>query len=132
VQRPFLSFPNGLQGTGLFLLRTALAAGLFADAITRLRTPDFLAVAAALAVSAAVAELLAGALVWVGFRTAIVASLICLLQLALLALTPGEIELHLLRSAVSLCLALVGPGAWSVDARLFGRRRVEIHNLRDN
>jgi putative oxidoreductase len=104
----------------------ALAAGLFADAITRLRTPDFLAV------SAAITDLLAGALVWVGFRTAIVASLICLLQLALLALAQGEIELHLLRSAVGLCLALVGPGAWSVDARLFGRRRVEIQNLRDS
>lgn len=104
----------------------ALAAGLFADAIARLRTPDLLLG------SVALAELLAGALVWLGLRTAIVASFICLLQLALLALARGEIELHLLRSAVGLCLALVGPGAWSVDARLFGRRRVEIQNLRDN
>jgi putative oxidoreductase len=25
-------------------------------------------------------------------------------------------------------LALIGPGAWSIDARLFGWRRLEIHN----
>jgi len=115
-----------MQGTGLFLLRTALAAGLVADAIAKLLTLDLLLV------SVALAELLTGALVWVGLWTAIVASLICLLQLAALLLAPGAIELHLLRAAVSLCLVLVGPGAWSVDARLFGRRRVEIPNLRDN
>jgi putative oxidoreductase len=126
VRRAFLSFPNGLQGTGLFFLRTALAAGLFVDAITRLRAPDLLLV------SVGLAELPAGALVLMGLWTAIVASLICLLQLALLALAQADMELHLLRSAVGLCLALAGPGAWSLDARFFGRRRVEIQNLRDN
>jgi putative oxidoreductase len=126
VQRVFLSFPNGFQGTGLFVLRTALAAGLVADAIAKLHTPDLLLV------SVALAELLTGALVWVGLWTVIVASLICLLQLAALLLAPEAIELHLLRAAVGLCLVFVGAGAWSVDARLFGRRRVEIHNLRDN
>jgi hypothetical protein len=126
VQRVFLSFPNGFQGTGLFVLRTALAAGLVADAIAKLHTPDLLLV------SVALAELLTGALVWVGLWTVIVASLICLLQLAALLIAPEAIELHLLRAAVGLCLVFVGAGAWSVDARLFGRRRVEIHNLRDN
>jgi hypothetical protein len=29
---------------------------------------------------------------------------------------------------LSLALALLGPGAWSVDARLFGWRRLEIRD----
>ena len=104
----------------------ALAVGLFTDAIAILHAPDLLPRLIA------VAELPAGALLALGLWTTIVASLTCLFQLALLPIFPGAIELHLIRSAVALCLALVGPGAWSLDARLFGRRRVEIQNLRDN
>lgn len=28
---------------------------------------------------------------------------------------------------MALCLSLLGPGAWSIDARLFGRRRIRIN-----
>jgi putative oxidoreductase len=35
---------------------------------------------------------------------------------------PGHFDCALL----SVCLAMLGPGAWSIDARLFGRRRVRI------
>ncbi len=33
---------------------------------------------------------------------------------------------HLLVAALGVCLAMLGPGAWSVDARLFGRRVFEM------
>ena len=33
---------------------------------------------------------------------------------------------HLLLAALGICVAMLGPGAWSVDARLFGRRVFEI------
>ncbi len=33
---------------------------------------------------------------------------------------------HLLVAALGICLAMLGPGAWSVDARLFGRRVFEL------
>ncbi len=35
---------------------------------------------------------------------------------------PGHFDCTLL----TVCLGLLGPGAWSIDARLFGRRRVRI------
>jgi len=31
-------------------------------------------------------------------------------------------------AVLGLALAMIGPGAWSVDARLFGRRRIAFHD----
>ena len=122
--RLFSSFPNGLLGRGLLLLRLTLVGGLFADAATRLHDPDFSLILLA------VAEALTGALLLIGLGTPIMAIFVCVLQLGMLSGTHGTIELHLLLAAVGLCLALTGPGAWSIDAHLFGRRRVEIKSLR--
>ena len=36
---------------------------------------------------------------------------------------------HLLLAALGVSLMMLGPGAWSIDARLFGRKRVDIHGL---
>jgi putative oxidoreductase len=35
---------------------------------------------------------------------------------------------HLLVAALGICLAMLGPGAWSVDARLFGRKLFELRD----
>jgi hypothetical protein len=34
--------------------------------------------------------------------------------------------MHVRLGALGAALAMLGPGAWSVDARLFGRKRIEI------
>jgi uncharacterized membrane protein YphA (DoxX/SURF4 family) len=39
---------------------------------------------------------------------------------------PADADFYLLLATLSFALALLGPGAWSADARLFGWRRVEI------
>jgi len=43
-------------------------------------------------------------------------------------LDPADAGFYALLAASGAALALLGPGAWSVDARLFGWRRVEIRN----
>ncbi|HEX8765158.1 MAG TPA: hypothetical protein VF740_08355 [Candidatus Acidoferrum sp.] len=35
---------------------------------------------------------------------------------------------HLLLAVLGASLAMLGPGAWSVDARLFGRKRIDIRS----
>jgi putative oxidoreductase len=35
-------------------------------------------------------------------------------------------DLHLLLAALGVSLVMLGPGAWSLDARLFGRKRIDI------
>jgi uncharacterized membrane protein YphA (DoxX/SURF4 family) len=38
----------------------------------------------------------------------------------------SEFWLSVLASAIAAGLAMLGPGAWSLDARLFGRKRISI------
>lgn len=44
--------------------------------------------------------------------------------------SPGDAEFHALIAAIAIALALLGPGAWSIDARLFGMRQIKIPNGR--
>lgn len=126
MPRVFLSFPNGYQGIGLFLLRLGLAGSLLVESYWRLRAP------APAWVLLDLAQIPAGAMVLIGLWADYVAILVCLLQLGMLALSQGSIGHHLLQADLALALAFLGPGAWSLDARLFGRRRVEIKTFRDD
>ena len=40
----------------------------------------------------------------------------------------GSLLVYFMVAVQSISLAMLGPGAWSVDARLFGRRRIELRN----
>jgi putative oxidoreductase len=42
----------------------------------------------------------------------------------------GDPLTYILLMTLGLAVALVGPGAWSVDARLFGWKRIDIPNRR--
>lgn len=37
---------------------------------------------------------------------------------------------HVFLAVLALSIAMLGPGAWSVDARLFGRRRIDVDRKR--
>lgn len=39
---------------------------------------------------------------------------------------PAAYENHLLLAVLAISLAMLGPGAWSIDALLFGRKRIAI------
>lgn len=124
MQRFFSTFPNEWPGAGLLLLRLTLAGVLLADAAAALN-------GTAAQIVAGGAEILTGALIAIGLWTPIAGVMVCMLELGVMLTADGAIGPHVLQAAVGLCLALLGPGAWSIDARLFGRRRVEIKHLRE-
>ena len=122
MQRLFTTFPNGWPGAGLLLLRITLAVPLLLDGGTWATSggPDAVATLIRL-IGAASGSLLIG-----GLWTPVPALLAVLTELWLTYSIPALSNLHLTRAAIGLALAGMGPGAWSVDSRLYGRKRIDI------
>lgn len=118
-------YPDGAAGAALFVLRVvqaltgvAIAAGLPAWA-AHVARPKGLAVIAA-------------GLLLVGFGVRPAAVALTLLSLAAALCWQGAAQWLVLGHAGSgLCLALLGGGAYSLDARLFGRRVIDLAARRD-
>lgn len=60
-----------------------------------------------------------------GLWTPIVGALAALLELLQVMTMPDDWLVSLLLGTISGALAMLGPGLWSIDARLFGWKRVE-------
>jgi putative oxidoreductase len=71
-----------------------------------------------------------GLLVLIGLWTPVVGVLAALDTFFSGCTATGGAQFWLLLTVVGLAIALLGHGAWSVDAKLFGWRRIEI-DLRD-
>ena len=129
MKQLYSSFPNGNAAIGLLLLRV-LAAGALLEHIYRvvgslLKAPDSRSMT--LEEIFAGWRSLAGILIIIGLWMSIAASAALVLGLA--AATFGIEPLHSLVFAwLSFALALIGPGAWSLDARLFGWRQIRFPN----
>jgi hypothetical protein len=73
------------------------------------------------------AVLLAAAaiLLLIGLFTPIVGTLVALIESCRLFLMPADNLVYLLVATFGAALAMLGPGLWSLDARLFGWKRIE-------
>jgi putative oxidoreductase len=121
VQRLFSTFPHAWPGTGLLLLRLAAGSPLIIDAIHGLLRPhDVAAVAAQLGAIAAGACMVAG--VW----TPVAGALQVFIELWNLLSQTGTERSAVLLGAMAASVMMLGPGAWSVDARRFGRKRIDL------
>jgi hypothetical protein len=68
--------------------------------------------------------LTAGILLTIGLWTPVVGTVIAVVEVWKMLTLPGDKWLWLLLAAASGALAMLGPGRWSIDARLFGWKRV--------
>jgi uncharacterized membrane protein YphA (DoxX/SURF4 family) len=73
----------------------------------------------------AVLSIGAGILLIAGLRTPIVGSFVALIELWKMIVLPGDKWVWLLLGTAGAALAMLGPGLWSIDARLFGWKRIE-------
>lgn len=119
VQRLFSTFPNSWPGIGLLILR--FATGLSLAAVAHVAGGDLADTAGVLArcVVGGVAVL-----IWIGLWTPLAALTGAAIQIIVIILG-HQFNLSLLVFAsLGWSLAMLGPGAWSFDARLFGRKRI--------
>jgi uncharacterized membrane protein YphA (DoxX/SURF4 family) len=68
----------------------------------------------------------AGLLLLVGLWTPVAGLLVAMLEAGMLVSRAQDHWTHILLATLGAALALLGPGAWSIDARLFGWKRVNI------
>jgi uncharacterized membrane protein YphA (DoxX/SURF4 family) len=111
-----LSFPRGTAGVGLILLRITASGLLIAIAFDNLSRGD----ASMLSVSVVVLAIF----VVLGLFTTVASSLAAMLTVMLFLLYQQTLASSTVTTVVCMALALQGAGAYSLDARLFGQRRV--------
>jgi len=70
----------------------------------------------------------AGILLMVGFWTPVAGALVAVMN-AWIAWSTNDHMSAILLMSFGIALAMIGPGAWSIDARLFGRKHIEASDL---
>jgi len=121
LQRLFSTFAGGLPGLGLLLQRLVTGSALVESALCHLT-----ASAQSVMLLPQLAVLGAGILLIVGLWTPVIGSIIVILEMGSLLVGSGDPWIPVLLATLGITLALIGPGAWSVDARIFGRRQISL------
>ena len=125
MQRLFSTFADGWPGAGLLLLRLLTGAALIGSGISGIREgpPPLTVVLQAIGIAAAV-------LLFVGMFTPLAGVLGAVAKvwfaISRFSSHSGDPWVALAQAILAAALAMIGPGAWSIDARRFGRKHIDL------
>ena len=111
LQRLFSTFADGWPGAGLLVQRLLVGGALVYCAISFHTVPELLGGAA-------------GALIIAGLWMPVTGIVVSADQGWIAFSRPNGALVPIVLAILGLSLAMIGPGAWSIDARLFGRKQV--------
>jgi putative oxidoreductase len=119
LHRLFSTFARGWPGVGLLLLRLIAAIALISQA-----WPQFHSDAPDRSIPLPVLSLAAALLLLGGLWTPVAGILVLAIETWTALSKPGDHWIQILLGALGAGLALLGPGVFSIDARLFGWKRI--------
>jgi hypothetical protein len=121
VRRLYSTFAGGWPGIGLLLMRLVGGSALVVRASSMLWSgPQVdVTITSALLIGS-------GVLLIPGLWTPVAGTLVALIAIGQISIRAGDPWTALLLGTIGGALAMLGPGLWSVDARLFGWKRVEV------
>ena len=123
MRRLFSTFARGWPGIGLVVLRVVLGIALIWRAVGRLSVDPstHTTVLSVLGIGA-------GLLLLIGLWTPVAATLVAAIQVWKICWKLGDPWIYILLGAIAVAIAMLGPGLWSVDARIFGWKRIDLPN----
>jgi putative oxidoreductase len=121
LQRLYSMFPNRFPGAGLLLLRLVCGACVVMDGVTRSLAEPHVPTLLLQSI-----EVVAALLLLVGLWTPAAGTVIVLVELCMAFSGRSGIENAVLLAALGAGLALLGPGSHSIDAKRYGRKRIEL------
>ena len=121
LRRLFSTFPSGWPGIGLLLQRLLTAALLLRFVVIDFAGSSFFPGMIPQIVCA-----VAGVLLLFGLWTPIAGGSIAAIELRIAITHIGDPGLPLLLATLGGTAAMIGPGAWSIDAYLFGRKHIDL------
>lgn len=120
MRRLVSTFADGLPNVGLLLLRVVAGAVLILR-VAELHNRASVPTTAPHVIAAGI-----GLLLMVGSWTAVAGVLVAIIESVTAFSHNGDPWVSVLLASLGVALALLGPGTWSVDARRFGWKRIEI------
>ena len=118
MQRLFSTFAAGWPGVGLLIQRFLVGAILIHGMLLQPSVSPHL--------TTVVLPLIASVLLAIGLGTPYVGLLVAATQVWLVISGSADPWTAIVLSGLGFSLAMIGPGAWSLDARRFGRQHIEI------
>ena len=125
MRRLYSTFAGGVPGIGLLLMRVVVGLVLFG------RTGSYLWSDPPLHMTLASASLAApGLLLVAGLWTPVAGAVVAVIEISQILRVDEHPLVSLLAATIASALAMLGPGRWSVDARLFGWKRIDAPRRR--